>query len=376
MAPRSVLLYSDGPIYAGAERYLVELARGLASANEYVTVVCHDGGGGDAMAEEIRAMGIGLDRLPPIPTLKARGALLKVFRYFATRRRDILHFNLTDPRSCNGAMTAARMALRTRFVVTEHLPTSQFDSGPLPLRHRLAQRNTAATIVNTEAGRAAVLARPHHRGDVHVIANGIADPGAPTPEQRQAARVQLGFEGDEILVGWVGRFHPQKMPSLMVEGMRRLAPAAPHVRFVFLGDGEEFHATESMVQELGLGPVTRFWGFREDARDLLCGLDLLVNTSTYEGMPLTILEAMFAGVPTVASRIPGNEDLIAHLASGVLYTQQDGDALGEALHAAIGDRDRMRHFGRVARERAVALHSLEGMATRTARVYDAVLAGA
>ena len=376
MAPRTVLLYSDGPIYGGAERYLVELARGLNGDDWKVDLACAEDGALDPMVTELRSYGVPTKRLPAIPTLKARGPLLKVLRYFATHRRDILHFNLTDPRSCNGAMTAARMALRGRFVVTEHLPTSSFDHGPLPLRHRLALKSTAATIVNTATGASAVEQRPHYRGRIHVIANGIADPGEPTDEQRRAAWAALGFEGDELLIGWVGRFNPQKVPGLMVEGMRRVASSAPHVRFVFLGDGPEFRATEERVQELELGPVTKFWGFRDDARDLICGLDLLVNTSTYEGMPFTILEAMFASVPVVASRISGNEDLVAHLASGVLFTQQDGDSLGEALHTAIGNRDRMLHFGQVGRQRALALHSLEGMCDRTAKVYEEVLGGA
>ena len=373
MPPRSVLLYSDGPIYAGAERYLVELARGLIRQDWYVTMACSEEGAVDGLAQEARSMGIGVDRLPAIPTLSARGPLLKVFRYFATKRRDILHFNLADPRACNGAMTAARMAFRSNFVVTEHLPTSRFDQGAVPLRHRMALRNTAATIVNTPAGMKAIQNRPENQGTVHVIPNGIDDPGGPTPERRRVARAALGYGPDDLVVGWVGRFAAQKVPGLMVEGIRMLTQAAPHVRFVMIGDGPEFHATESLVHKHEVGHVTRFTGFRKDARELLYGLDLLVNTSNYEGMPFTILEAMFAGVPTVATRIPGNEDLVAHLASGLLFTPRDGHALNEALHTAVGDRDRLHRFGLVARERAVALHSLRSMCERTGQVYEQLL---
>ncbi len=375
MSARRVLLFSDAPLYAGAERYLVELARGLPKDDWSVEVVCSESGGVDPMAAELSEAGVPVKRLPAIPTLKARGAFLKAFRYFATHRPDILHFNLTDPRACNGAMTAARMAMRGKFVCTEHLPTSVFDGGPLPFRHRLATRGTAATIVNTVVGRTAVEARPHHQGRVFVVPNGIPDPGDPSPERRVAARAELGFEPHHVVVGWVGRFTEQKDPDLMVEGMRRINGVIPDVRFAFVGDGPLFQATEARIGELELGDVTRCYGFRPDAADLLCGLDVLVNTSRYEGMPFTILEAMFRGVPVVATRIGGNEQLVAPMASGVLYAQQDGDALGEALHVALGDRDRMREFGRVGRERATLLHSIEGMCARTVQVYDDVLGG-
>ncbi|MEE2713491.1 MAG: glycosyltransferase family 4 protein [Planctomycetota bacterium] len=375
MSARRVLLFSDAQLYAGAERYLVELARGLPKDRWAVEVVCSESEGVDTLAAELTDAGLPVKRLPEIPTLKARGAFLKVARYFATHRADILHFNLTDPRSCNGAMTAARMAMRGRFVCTEHLPTSTFDDRPLPFRHRLAARSTAATIVNTAAGRVAMQARPHHNGSVTVIPNGIPDPGDPTPEQRAAARAELGFDPHHLLVGWVGRFAEQKDPDLMLEGIRRVHDVIPDVRFALIGDGPLFHATEARINELEIGAVTRCYGFRLDAAELLCGLDVLVNTSRYEGMPFTILEAMFRRVPVVGTRIAGNEQLIAHLASGVTYAQQDGDALGDALHVALGDRDRMLRFGRVARERALLLHSLEGMCARTAQVYDDTLSG-
>lgn len=374
MSARRVLLFSDAPLYAGAERYLVELARGLPRDRWDVEVVCSESGGVDPMDAELTGAGIPVRRLPEIPTLKARGAFLKVMRYFATHRADILHFNLTDPRACNGAMAAARMAMRGKFVCTEHLPTSVFDNGRLPFRHRLATRGTVATIVNTVAGREAMEARPYHRGRVAVVPNGIPDPGDPTPEQRAAARAELGFDSHHLLVGWVGRFTEQKDPDLMLEGIRRIHDVIPDVRFALIGDGPLFHTTEARIGELKIGEVTRCYGFRRDAANLLCGLDVLVNTSRYEGMPFTILEAMFRSVPVVATRISGNEQLVAHLASGVLYAQQDGDALGDALHVALGDRERMRQFGHVGRERALLLHSLEGMCARTAQVYKETLA--
>ena len=157
MAARTVLLYSDAPLFAGAERYLVELARGLPRDDWRVQVVCSESGALDPMAAELSSADIAVRRLPEINTLKDRGAFLKVLRFFAGHRPDILHFNLTDPRACNGAMTAARAAMRGRFICTEHLPTSEFDDKPLPFRQRIDTHNTAPTIVHTSRGAEAAL---------------------------------------------------------------------------------------------------------------------------------------------------------------------------------------------------------------------------
>jgi glycosyltransferase involved in cell wall biosynthesis len=369
-----VLLYSDGGVFGGAERYLLELAGGLDRQRFSVGLVCSDAVELDDMAREGKALGAEVWRIPPIPTLKATGPFLRALRFFTSHRADILHFNLTDPRSCNGAMTAARAVLRKDFVVTEHLPMARFDGRPLPFRHRLAAKNTVVTIVLNEPARHLVANRPHFRGRIEVVANGVADPGDLGPDARRAARAELGCaDHDGPLVGWIGRFIPQKDPALMVEGILRIAPERPDARFLFLGEGPHVNATRARLDALGLLPHCRFLGFLANARHLICGMDLLVNTSRFEGMPLTILEAMMAGVPVVAPSLPGMDEVVGQRATGFLFTPGDGDALGHALYAALCPAEWLAMQGRAARARARALFSLARMCSRTAGIYDSLL---
>jgi glycosyltransferase involved in cell wall biosynthesis len=374
MAGPRVLLYSDARVHGGAERYLLELTRELPHEGFRVELATSEEGALDAFAAEVQRLGLPLRRLPRIETLADRGALLKVWRFFATNHPHILHFNLVDPRACHGAMVAALCALRRGFVVTEHLARNRFDGGPLPFRVRLASRSIRATIVLNEADQSAVENRPLNRSRVVVVPNGITDPGPGTPERRERARATLGFPGHAgPILGFVGRMIPQKNPDLFLEGARRLAPARPDARFVLLGDGPELPALQAKVQQLGLGPVTRFLGHRHDAPELVFGLDLLANTSRAEGQPISVLEAMASEVCVVAPAIPGLTSLVADGASGFLVPPEDGDALGRILHEALSDPARLACMGRVGRERYLALHTARAMAARTARIYRELL---
>lgn len=372
MTRRRLLLYSDGNVYGGGERYLVELARGLPDDRFAVSVVLAEGGALDACHAEIEELGVPVRRLPPIPNLKARGPFLKVLRFFATHRPHLLHFNLTDPRACNGAMTAAWMSLRRRFIVTEHLPHSPYSDHRLPFRHRLAAKHTAVTIVNTDAHRAVVEARPHNRGEVAVVPNGIPDPGPKTEQRRADARAALGFDEDDvIIVGLVGRLDShQKNPDLFLEAARRVAPERPDVTFVVIGDGPELGNLHQKVEELGLDASVRFYGHRDDSRELMNGLDLLVNTSHYEGMPFSVMEAMYAGVPVLVTDILGVRNLVADHVVGRIVPPGNGDVMADAMRDLLRDPADLARKGAVARERMTALFSLAGMIAATARIYD------
>lgn len=373
MSRKSVLLYSDGAIYGGGERYLLELARTLPRERFLVHAVTSEEGAVDGFASDLIKTGAELTRLPAIRTLKERGKVLKLMRFFATNRPSVLHFNLVDPRACNGAMVAAWLSGRRRFVATEHLPGAPYDNGRLPFRHRIALKHTAVTIVNTEGDRVGVENRPFQRSRVVVIPNGIEDPGAPNPARRNSARAVLGFaEHEGPIVGFVGRLIPQKHADLFLEGVRRVAPHRPDVRFAILGDGPEIGALQAKVGELLLGPVVRFYGHRMDARELVYGMDLLVNTSRFEGMPFSIIEAMFAAVPTVGQKIRGVADLIAHETTGALVPPGDGDVLGQTLLQILSNTDRLRRMGATARERAITLFTSRTMSERTQAAYELI----
>ena len=152
---------------------------------------------------------------------------------------------------------------------------------------------------------------------------------------------------------FVGRLRIRKGVEVLLEALRELRAQHPEARLLIAGDGEHRAALERRAAELGLGPAAVFLG-RCDAprvRGLLGGAAALVVPSTYEGMPLVVLEAMEAGVPVVASRVSGIPEVVEDGVTGWLVPPEDPEALADALVRVLEDPDGARRRGEAGRRR-------------------------
>jgi len=188
---------------------------------------------------------------------------------------------------------------------------------------------------------------------VGVILNGVEPPaGERDPSARERPRGNLGLAEGDFLAGSIGRLHEMKGHAILLRALARL-PA--RFKAVFLGDGEERARLERGIRELGLEGRARLMGEVPDARGWMAALDLLVHPAIWEGTPNVILEAMAEGVPVLASRVDGIEDVVEDGSTGRLVAPGDPEALARAiealaldpaLRAALADR-----AGKAVRER-------------------------
>ena len=374
MKPISVTLFDDAPVYGGAERYLEILANGFDPREVAARVVLAREAALDPLAARLAARGLEVARLPQVPTMSSVGPFLSVLGHLAVHRTRILHFNLVDPRACNGAIVAARLAGHSAIVATNQLPHSPFDDLPTPWRHRFAMKAIRGHVVVSEANAADLAATGVGRERISVIHNAAEDPGPVTPARRAAARAVLGAAGDAAIVGFAGRLVAQKDPGAFVEAAAHVATARGDVRFVVIGDGPERTALEASSRRLGIADRIAFLGHRADAPELYAGLDLLVLTSRYEGLPFTVLEAMGLGVPVVAPRIPGMDEAVADGVTGRLVDVGQPRALGTAISDLLSRHELRESMGRAARARALERFSPGDMVRKTVDLYRRVLA--
>jgi glycosyltransferase involved in cell wall biosynthesis len=206
---------------------------------------------------------------------------------------------------------------------------------------RLLARATTVTICVTETERAAGLAaRTCIAGRTVVIPNAV---------DVDAAR-RARHDGDPPRIAAVGRLAWPKDPRTLVRALARVR-VTPFSALI-VGDGPERAGVEAEVRELGLESAVELCGPRSDVPDLLARSDLFVLASRSEGGPISILEAMAAGLAVVAADVGGVGDLVVDGVTGLLVPPADPDALAAALDRLLADPGLRRRLGAAGLERA------------------------
>jgi glycosyltransferase involved in cell wall biosynthesis len=354
---RRVALVIGQLTVGGAEKQLGELVRGLDRGRfaPYVYSLT------DA-ASTVRAYVKALD--VPVRTVGGKG-LARAWRLVRALRDDRVELVHAWLFIANTYTLAARLlGLRVPLVTSARNCKSQ--GWGHHLGNVAAFRGSARILVNAEQVRDYVVrhyAAPP--GRIAVVYNGV-DTRRFRPEAGRA-------DGPPRIVT-VGRLVAQKNPLLFVEAAARVHQAEPSVRFVLVGDGPLRAAVEEQARALGLGAALEVLGERGDVEEVLRGAHLFWLTSSWEGMPNVVLEAMASGLPVVASDVGGTRELITSGGEGFLVRPYHAEEFVHYTLDLVRDRDLRRRLGDAARRRALGF-SLERMVSGTEAVYAAALGG-
>jgi glycosyltransferase involved in cell wall biosynthesis len=171
-----------------------------------------------------------------------------------------------------------------------------------------------------------------------------------------------------MVIGTVGRLDPVKNLPLLLQAQAVLASKHPTARSVIIGDGPERAALEATAASLGIDHLVTFAGYRSDVRALMAAFDVYVNCSTYEGVSLTILEAMAAGLPVIATPVGGNPEVVIDQETGLLVPGL-GRVIADAIARLAADRQHSRLMGDAGRWRVIRHFSIARMVDDYARAY-------
>jgi len=186
-----------------------------------------------------------------------------------------------------------------------------------------------------------------------------------------------GFlDGAHLVIGSVGRMVAVKDYPTLIRAFVRLSAVAPDpqgLRLILVGEGPQRAVCETLVREAGLAGQVWFAGQRDDIAELMRLMDVFVLPSLGEGISNTILEAMATGLPVVASRVGGNQELVRLGETGSLFLAGDSEGLARLLLEYAVDAERRRREGAAARARVEREFALERMAAAYQAVYDEIL---
>lgn len=231
-------------------------------------------------------------------------------------------------------------------------------------------------VANSEQGRRSaidVIGLPEK--NVRLVPNGIdIDPFSETyKEIRVSVRNEFGFSADEFVIGVLAQLRPAKRHDLLLEAIADALNANPNLRLLIVGGGECEQALRGQAAALQIEDSVIFAGYRSDARRILRGLDAFTLPSDVEGIPVSVMEAMEASLPIIATRVGGVPDLIEDGASGCLIDPGEVDALSENILRIASDAGLRIQLGQAARERVAQEFSVQRMARRFEELYELAL---
>jgi glycosyltransferase involved in cell wall biosynthesis len=232
------------------------------------------------------------------------------------------------------------------------------------LHSAIVNAGLASILVNVsrkvlEQAAAAGIRREH----MTVIPNGIAPTDDPAPD-RPSIREELGIARGEVLILAVGRLVYQKGHEYIIEAMAEMLHEHPSVKLGICGEGALRQQLELQIERLGVGRTVRLLGNRMDIVRLLGAADIFALPSRWEGLPVALLEAMHAGLPIVATRVEGVEEVIHDDSQGLLVAPEDARGLAKSLRRLVDDPILRQQLGEGARERARGSYTLDIMCER------------
>jgi glycosyltransferase involved in cell wall biosynthesis len=351
----------------GAERQVLQLARGLQEREWRVTVIALSGTGGEA-GPQLMAAGVGFFSLRMRKGLADPAGWIRFHQWQRRHKPDIVHAHLP-----HAAWLArwSRIAAPVR-VVLDTVHTSSTGTSGRRLGYRLSGwLANAVTAVSEGAAEAYITARMVTRDRLVVIPNGVdTSVWKALPVEREPLRKAFGFQ-DEFIWLAVGRLEPVKNYPALLDAFARL-PGCAHL--VIAGTGTMEDELRERCADLGLASRVTLLGFEPDLLRWMRAADAIVLPSLWEGLPLALLEAGACSLPAVATDVPGSREVIVNGETGQLAKTGSVAALADSMMAMMRrDPTARDNLGRNARQNVLARFSLEAVLDKWESLYRDLL---
>jgi L-malate glycosyltransferase len=209
---------------------------------------------------------------------------------------------------------------------------------------------------------------------VDVVYNGIPlDKYTSKNGQRAAVRDELGVSSDAFVVVQVARLDPIKDHASALRCFAQVAAGHPPARFLIVGDGPERSKIVGLVRSLGLTDRVTLLGTRSDVHRILSAADVFLLTSKSEGIPLTVIEAMAARLPVVATNVGGMSEVVENERTGLLAPAAHDALLAQCIIRLAENAPLRESMGHHGRQRAEAMFSEDEMVRQYSTIYDSMM---
>lgn len=353
---------------SGAEKQLVLLACRLPPDEFDVHVVALTRSG--PLAKELADHGVRL-------TVLGKKWKFDPFTFWRLRKLiqgeqpDILHTWLFAANAYARLIVGHLMSHRPKIVVSERCVDVWKSGWQLWLDQKLIGR-TDRLIGNSHAVAEFYRSIGYPADIVRVIHNGISIPENVTTD-REALLAELEIPVGSPVIGFIGRMARQKRGEDIVFAMALVAILRPDAHLLMIGEGPERDKLMKFARDIGIDNLVRFTGHRADAAKFLSVMDVFWLASDFEGLSNSLMEAMAAGVPCIASDIPPNRELVVDGETGFLVRVGDRVGFQQFTDRLLSDAELARRLGDAGRERMRREFNIDSMVDAHAKLYREVV---
>jgi glycosyltransferase involved in cell wall biosynthesis len=370
----------------GPALHVTYLARGLADRGYETTLVAGDvGRGEESMAFVAERAGVevvtlaGLSReLSPV---RDALAALRLARLVRRLRPDVVHTHTAKAGAVGRAATL--LAGRRRPVVVHtfhgHVLRGYFGTGGTLLFRTietiLARFTDRLVAVSPEIRDELVGLHVAPKEKFSVVRLGIElEPRVRFDGDPDEVKRRLGIPAGRFVVGWFGRMTAVKRTDDLLTMLAGVRERGVDALLLLVGDGDDRERLEQRAHDLGLARSCLFLGYQEEVAPWYAICDAVVLTSVSEGTPVTIIEALAAGRPVVATRVGGVPDVVDEGETGFLVRPHDTHALAERLEILAHDPERRHAMGALGRERVLRRYAVGRLVDDVDALYRELLA--
>lgn len=357
----------SGDLWAGAEAMAFHLLKGLKKYRdlELSVILLNEG----KLADEIR----GLD-IPAVVVNESKlsflGAFVAIKKTLDQRPPDVIHSHRYKENILAYLVSKTKKGIK--LIGTQHGMPEVYVGGE-SLKHRFARKLNFVLLskcfhdvvaVSRDIRKAFVNQYNFPQHKVKMIHNGIETP----------VNALTRKEKDTYVIGSSGRFFPVKDYPLMVEVAREVLKETNSVRFELAGDGPDKARIQELIRKYEMEKSFHLLGFVNQIATFYQGLDLYLNTSFHEGIPISVLEAMANQLPVIAAKVGGLDEIVEDGKNGCLIGNRDPKAYAKKCLKLIRNGALRGQMGFAAREKVIKEFSVDRMANQYYELYSSVTA--
>lgn len=355
----------------GIETLILEICRNIDrnAYDPYVFVFQRDG----KLEDELRSMGIPVYLVEKRPGTDL-GLVLRLMRLFRRLNIDVVHTHNQSPWLYGGiaAFLSGKPLIHTEHTVVDYHPQyhperwKKIERWLSLITYRITTvANSVAAFLTAEEG------IPSSK--INVIHNGVKTSVYDKHTDVCSKRASLGINDTDFVVGNVARFYPNKDHKTLLKAFEIVSRNIGQAKLMLAGDGPLKDELVAVADKLGLSGKVNFLGNRRDIPEVLKTFDIFALSSTREGFPIVLLEAMAAGLPVVATDVDGNSELVNDGRTGILVPSGNAEALARAICDMASGRQDVKRMGEEARQAVRSRFNFENMIASYDAIYKKAL---